>query len=77
MRAIIAVDWGTTNRRAWRVEADGSVSDHLRDDRGVLAMAARMAGSSSKASVSAAALRRVPVTCQPSVRSRVARRDAV
>ena len=40
MRAIIAVDWGTTNRRAWRVEADGSVSDHLRDDRGVLAMAA-------------------------------------
>ncbi len=40
MRAIIAVDWGTTNRRAWRIEADGSVSDHVRDDRGVLAMAA-------------------------------------
>jgi 2-dehydro-3-deoxygalactonokinase len=38
--AIIAVDWGTTNRRAYRIEADGSVADSLRDDRGVLAMAA-------------------------------------
>ncbi|WP_137897400.1 2-dehydro-3-deoxygalactonokinase [Sphingomonas sp. 2SG] len=38
--AIIAVDWGTTNRRAYRIAADGSIGDHLRDDRGVLAMAA-------------------------------------
>lgn len=38
--AIIAVDWGTTNRRAWRVEADGSVGDAVRDGSGVLAMAA-------------------------------------
>ena len=38
--AVIALDWGTTNRRAYRVEADGSVSDSLRDDRGVLAMTA-------------------------------------
>lgn len=38
--AIIAVDWGTTNRRAYRIEADGSIGDQLRDDRGVLAMAA-------------------------------------
>ncbi|NYD89431.1 2-dehydro-3-deoxygalactonokinase [Sphingomonas melonis] len=38
--AIIAVDWGTTNRRAYRIEADGSIGDQLRDDRGVLAMTA-------------------------------------
>lgn len=38
--AIIAVDWGTTNRRAYRVEADGRVSDGMRDGAGVLAMAA-------------------------------------
>lgn len=40
MGAIIAVDWGTTNRRAYRIEADGSVTDSLRDGSGVLAMAA-------------------------------------
>lgn len=40
MGAIIAVDWGTTNRRAYRVDANGSVIETLRDDRGVLAMAA-------------------------------------
>ena len=40
MGAIIAVDWGTTNRRAYRIEADGSVSDTVRDGSGVLAMAA-------------------------------------
>ncbi|GAA0661949.1 2-dehydro-3-deoxygalactonokinase [Sphingomonas insulae] len=38
--AIIAVDWGTTNRRAYRIDADGVVVDSVRDDRGVLAMAA-------------------------------------
>jgi len=37
--AIIAVDWGTTNRRAWRVEADGRIGDAVRDGSGVLAMA--------------------------------------
>lgn len=40
MSAIIAVDWGTTNRRAYRIEADGSVTNSLRDGSGVLAMAA-------------------------------------
>lgn len=35
---FIAVDWGTTNRRAYLV-ADGAVIDTFRDDRGVLAMA--------------------------------------
>lgn len=38
--AVIAIDWGTTNRRAWRIEADGSVSDSVRDRSGVLAMVA-------------------------------------
>jgi len=37
---VIGVDWGTTNRRAYRIEADGSVSDVLRDGSGVLAMGA-------------------------------------
>lgn len=35
---FIAVDWGTTNRRAYLV-ADGAVLDAVSDDRGVLAMA--------------------------------------
>lgn len=33
---FIAVDWGTTNRRAWSVSADGTARDLLEDDRGVL-----------------------------------------
>ena len=35
----IAVDWGSTNRRALRIGGDGRVIDTLRDDRGVLAVA--------------------------------------
>lgn len=35
----IAVDWGSTNRRALRIDAKGAVADTLRDDRGVLAVA--------------------------------------
>lgn len=36
--AFIAVDWGTTNRRAYRIEY-GAVAATFRDDRGVKAMA--------------------------------------
>lgn len=36
--AFITVDWGTTNRRSYRIEK-GAVVDTHRDDRGVLAMA--------------------------------------
>lgn len=36
---FIAVDWGTTNRRAWRVDADGTASDLLEDGMGVLKVA--------------------------------------
>ncbi|VXC73250.1 2-dehydro-3-deoxygalactonokinase [Sphingomonas sp. AX6] len=35
---FIAVDWGTTNRRAYRIE-QGAVAATFRDDRGVKAMA--------------------------------------
>jgi 2-dehydro-3-deoxygalactonokinase len=35
----IAVDWGTTNRRAYRVESDGRCSQEFEDDRGVLSIA--------------------------------------
>jgi 2-dehydro-3-deoxygalactonokinase len=40
MRAegFIAVDWGTTNRRAWRLDGDGAVAAEMEDDRGVLAV---------------------------------------
>lgn len=33
---FIAVDWGTTNRRAWMVEPDGTAHDLLEDGLGVL-----------------------------------------
>ena len=34
---FIAVDWGTTNRRAWRLEG-GAVAQEFEDDRGVLSV---------------------------------------
>jgi 2-dehydro-3-deoxygalactonokinase len=34
----IAIDWGTTNRRAWLMGDAGAVLDTMRDDRGVLAV---------------------------------------
>ena len=34
---FIAVDWGTTNRRAWRIEA-GHVRQEFEDERGVLSV---------------------------------------
>lgn len=36
---FIAVDWGTTNRRAWRLDPDGRVAGEMEDERGVLAVA--------------------------------------
>jgi 2-dehydro-3-deoxygalactonokinase len=39
MDAFIAIDWGTTNRRAWRIEG-GVAVDTLRDGDGVLAIPA-------------------------------------
>jgi 2-dehydro-3-deoxygalactonokinase len=37
---FIAVDWGTTNRRAWRIDGDGRVTEEMADDRGILAVPA-------------------------------------
>ncbi|WP_420606610.1 2-dehydro-3-deoxygalactonokinase [Novosphingopyxis sp.] len=37
--AYVAIDWGTTNRRAYLMGADGAVLDSVRTDRGVLAVA--------------------------------------
>lgn len=35
---FIAVDWGTTNRRAWRMAADGRVEDTFEDEAGILSV---------------------------------------
>lgn len=39
MDAVIAIDWGTTNRRAWRIDADGRVAGAVSGGAGVLGMA--------------------------------------
>jgi len=36
---FIAVDWGTTNRRAYRIDASGKCVDEFEDHKGVLAVA--------------------------------------
>lgn len=38
--AYLAIDWGTTNRQIYVIANDGTMLDTIRDDRGVLAMAA-------------------------------------
>ena len=35
---FIAVDWGTTNRRAYRIDSSGLCQDEFEDDRGVLSI---------------------------------------
>jgi 2-dehydro-3-deoxygalactonokinase len=37
---FIAVDWGTTNRRAYRLGPGGRLEDRMEDDRGILAVPA-------------------------------------
>ena len=37
---FIAVDWGTTNRRAWRMERGAAVAAEMEDEKGILAVAA-------------------------------------
>lgn len=39
MTPFVAVDWGTTNRRAWLLGPDGAPTDDLADDQGILAVA--------------------------------------
>ncbi len=38
-QGFIAVDWGTTNRRAYKVDPDGRCGEEFEDDRGVLSVA--------------------------------------
>jgi 2-dehydro-3-deoxygalactonokinase len=46
---FIAVDWGTTNRRAWRIAPDGQVEDAFEDAAGVTAVAAgQFAGEAAR-----------------------------
>jgi len=35
---FIAVDWGTTNRRAYRIDKSGKCADRFEDDKGVLSL---------------------------------------
>jgi 2-dehydro-3-deoxygalactonokinase len=42
---FIAVDWGTTNRRAYRIAADGALLGEMEDDRGILSVDAGGFGS--------------------------------
>ena len=35
---FIAVDWGTTNRRAYRLGSDGAQTGEMEDDRGILSV---------------------------------------
>jgi 2-dehydro-3-deoxygalactonokinase len=35
---FIAVDWGTTNRRAYRVDADGACTGEMEDGKGILSV---------------------------------------
>ena len=37
---LIAVDWGTTNRRAYRIDANGNCADEFEDGKGVMSVAA-------------------------------------
>jgi len=37
---FIAADWGTTNRRAYRIDASGECCDEFEDDKGVLSVPA-------------------------------------
>jgi 2-dehydro-3-deoxygalactonokinase len=39
-QGFIAVDWGTTNRRAWRLAPGGSVAAEMEDEKGILAVPA-------------------------------------
>ena len=37
---FIAADWGTTNRRAYRIDAGGKCVDEFEDDRGIMSVSA-------------------------------------
>ena len=58
---FLAVDWGTTNRRAWRVGADGMAEAEEQDGRGILAVAP--GGFAAEAAAIRARLGDLPMLC--------------
>lgn len=59
-RAFLAVDWGTTNRRAYRI-VGGTVEREERDDRGILAVG--QGGFASEAAAIRARMGDLPMLC--------------
>src|SRR3954468_18301431 len=47
--SAILADWGTTNRRAWAVDRDGTVLDQHKDDQGLLGVKDRQFEASFRA----------------------------
>jgi 2-dehydro-3-deoxygalactonokinase len=60
-QSFLAVDWGTTNRRAYRISPDGAVEDTQRDDRGILAIEA--GGFDAEAEALRARMGDLPILC--------------
>lgn len=60
-QSFLAVDWGTTNRRTYRVGPDGAVEDMQRDDHGVLAIEA--GGFDAEAETLRARMGDLPMLC--------------
>ena len=64
---FLAIDWGTTNRRAWRIGADGAVEAEEQDGRGILSMEA--GGFPAEAAALRARLGDLPMLCAGMVAS--------
>ena len=58
---FIAVDWGTTNRRAWRIGADGVAEADEQDGQGIVAIAP--GGFAAEAAAIRARLGDLPMLC--------------
>ncbi len=58
---FIAVDWGTTNRRAWRIGASGAVESEEQDGRGILSL--EPGGFAAEAAALRARLGDLPMLC--------------
>jgi 2-dehydro-3-deoxygalactonokinase len=59
--AFLAVDWGTTNRRVYRIAADGSVEATERDDHGILSI--EQGGFPAEAAAIRARMGDLPMLC--------------
>lgn len=66
-QSFLAVDWGTTNRRVFRMNASGSVEQTYRDDHGVLAV--RPGGFAAEAEAIRKRMGNLPMLCAGAVGS--------